>query len=217
MSRLADLRKKVGLTQKDVAAELGVTQAQMSRYENGVDLLSILQAKKLALVLKVPLQEIIGGTTDYTNQSEFPPSASELSGEALRREEKSTQTGNKKTRMYATHDKELAESQISDSVINEIFIPEYLVHMRGLRAFLISGRENSPALRPGNKILASPYPVINAEDCIVVCMNGGANIVGYFVDKTKKEVIIKQGDLSVKLPRSRVDSILLVHQSNFRD
>ena len=50
---LKDARKAKGLTQKEVAAELLMTQQQYSRFENGVYELNYEQIRKICRILEI--------------------------------------------------------------------------------------------------------------------------------------------------------------------
>ena len=57
---LKDARKAKGLTQKEIAAELLMTQQQYSRFENGVYELNYGQIRKLCELLDTTPNELYG-------------------------------------------------------------------------------------------------------------------------------------------------------------
>lgn len=57
-NKLAQFRKKAGLTQKELAKELGVAQSSITYWENGERTPSAKSAQKIANYFNVPLEEI---------------------------------------------------------------------------------------------------------------------------------------------------------------
>lgn len=68
--RLAQLRKERGITQKEMAAKLDVTQSMVSDYENGVFRIHGDLIIKIAKILRVSADELLGlGKTQGNNQT----------------------------------------------------------------------------------------------------------------------------------------------------
>jgi HTH-type transcriptional regulator / antitoxin HipB len=61
-------RSKSGLTQVALADQMGITQAQLSRYENGVDNLSITQMERLFDALGMDV-DVVGTFKDEPNRT----------------------------------------------------------------------------------------------------------------------------------------------------
>ena len=60
-----DLRKQKSITQEDLAAELGVTAAAVSKWENGYTLPDILMLCALADFFEVTTDELLGRTKEW--------------------------------------------------------------------------------------------------------------------------------------------------------
>lgn len=60
-ARVAQLRQQHGLTQKALAEELGLEQAQLSRYERGIHVPKLLTLLQLRKRLSVTLDHLIAG------------------------------------------------------------------------------------------------------------------------------------------------------------
>ena len=58
-NNLFHARKKSGLSQEDVAEKLGVSRQTVSKWETDETLPNLLQAKKMALLYKISLDELI--------------------------------------------------------------------------------------------------------------------------------------------------------------
>ena len=63
-NRIAELRKEKGLSQRQLATELGTSQANLSRWEQGLNEPSIMECWKLADYFGVSI-DIVCGRTDY--------------------------------------------------------------------------------------------------------------------------------------------------------
>ena len=63
-STIADLRRKRGLTQEQLAEKLGVTNRSISRWENGVTAPDISMLQDLSEYLDVPISKLITGQAD---------------------------------------------------------------------------------------------------------------------------------------------------------
>lgn len=61
-ARVKSARKARGMTQKDLAAQLGIDQAHVSRIENGSKVASVELLARIAKLLGVPLSELIDDT-----------------------------------------------------------------------------------------------------------------------------------------------------------
>ena len=57
-------RQRVGISQKDLARKVGITQAFLSEVETGTKSPSLLTAAKLARALGCTIDELLGGTVD---------------------------------------------------------------------------------------------------------------------------------------------------------
>ena len=66
--KLADLRKQKGLTQKEVAECLHVTDKAVSKWERGINYPDITLIQPLADCLSVPVEELLAGTPEELNQ-----------------------------------------------------------------------------------------------------------------------------------------------------
>lgn len=60
-NRFVELRKKMGLSQQELADAAGVTQASISNYESGKQIPSVNTADKIASALGVSLNELLRG------------------------------------------------------------------------------------------------------------------------------------------------------------
>ena len=71
--RLKEKRREKGLTQLDVAREIGVTQSVIAQYELGIKVPTISIAAKLSTILEISLDELVKGSEyndDRTNTGE---------------------------------------------------------------------------------------------------------------------------------------------------
>ncbi len=66
--RIKFLRDLKGLTQKDIAKELNVTQALVNSWENGYNNIAIKQLVKLSYFYQVPVDYILGLTTHFNKE-----------------------------------------------------------------------------------------------------------------------------------------------------
>ena len=72
---IAELRKKKGLTQKQLAAVLGVTDKAVSRWENGNGLPDVSLLPKIAAAFDVTVDELLTGRRPHSSVSETLSSA----------------------------------------------------------------------------------------------------------------------------------------------
>lgn len=63
-NRIIELRKEKGLTQRQLAKEIGTSQANLSRWEQGLNEPSIIECWKIADFFDVPI-DVICGRKDY--------------------------------------------------------------------------------------------------------------------------------------------------------
>lgn len=66
---LKDLRKKIGLSQEELADLVGTSQSAISNYENGNRKLNIETAQKIAIALEISLDELWNGIIDDNEES----------------------------------------------------------------------------------------------------------------------------------------------------
>ena len=64
-SKILELRKQKNVTQEELAAELGITAAAVSKWENGYTLPDILMLCALADFFAVTTDELLGRTTEW--------------------------------------------------------------------------------------------------------------------------------------------------------
>ena len=57
---LKEARERAGLTQLDVAKQLGVPQSFVSKYESGERRLDLLEVRRICLVLNTGLVDLVG-------------------------------------------------------------------------------------------------------------------------------------------------------------
>jgi putative transcriptional regulator len=69
MIKLAELRKKKGLTQKELADILGVSESTISMYETGDRIPSLFKAKKMAKFFNVKVEEIFFGKENHVTRA----------------------------------------------------------------------------------------------------------------------------------------------------
>lgn len=62
-SQIAQRRKALGLTQTDLAQELGIAQQTMAHYEGGTARIAVAMMPTVARVLRVSIEELIGAPT----------------------------------------------------------------------------------------------------------------------------------------------------------
>ena len=63
IERIRALRKQKGLTQEELAKAIGVQRAVISKYETGIVDISVSQLEKIADVLGVTVDYLLGGET----------------------------------------------------------------------------------------------------------------------------------------------------------
>ncbi|MBQ8875989.1 MAG: helix-turn-helix transcriptional regulator [Clostridia bacterium] len=63
-NKIAELRKNQGLSQRQLAKEIGTSQANLSRWEQGLNEPSIIECWKLADYFDLPI-DIICGRKEY--------------------------------------------------------------------------------------------------------------------------------------------------------
>lgn len=66
-NNVSELRKKTGLTQKEMAEKLSITQPAYSYYETGDKPLPINKLKAISEILNIALSEIIGSDDENIN------------------------------------------------------------------------------------------------------------------------------------------------------
>lgn len=64
-AKIKSIRKSKGLTQLDLAMEMGVERSEISKIENGKSNIEFRTITKLAMALKVPLLELFNYKGDY--------------------------------------------------------------------------------------------------------------------------------------------------------
>ena len=67
--KIKDMRKATGWTQSELASKAGITGAAISQIEKGDRLPSLIVSKKLAEALHISVEDIIGYSTSYDNES----------------------------------------------------------------------------------------------------------------------------------------------------
>ena len=91
---LAEQRRRLGLTQKELGERIGVSGKTVSRWETGVYLPGVEALELLSLELGVTADEIIAGKRQTTNQAVTIDENSEESGGAAEEKENSADDGN---------------------------------------------------------------------------------------------------------------------------
>lgn len=61
MNKMRELRKALGLTQKELAEKAGITHAAINRYENGLRVPSVNIAIRIAHALGCTVEELVEG------------------------------------------------------------------------------------------------------------------------------------------------------------
>ena len=69
--RIAELRKKTGMTQEELAEKVGVVRQTISKWELGETAPDLEQSKNLADVLKVSLEELVGSQKAIKKQNKY--------------------------------------------------------------------------------------------------------------------------------------------------
>ncbi len=59
--KLSELRKSKGLSQEDLAFELGISQSSVSNYEGGATLPDILVLERVSSYFNIPVTELLSG------------------------------------------------------------------------------------------------------------------------------------------------------------
>ena len=73
---ISERRKAIGLTQKELAERLGVTNKAVSKWETGGGMPDVSMLRKLSEILEVSVDELLAGY-DHHNLSELPEFATE--------------------------------------------------------------------------------------------------------------------------------------------
>lgn len=91
--RIKDIRKKAGLTQKQLADRLGVTPSQVGQYERGLRSPGSLQVKKFADALSVPMDLLIADQLDEAAKSSHDNSTNRSYRQSIEIEQKLAHIG----------------------------------------------------------------------------------------------------------------------------
>lgn len=67
---LTTLRKNAGLTQKELAAKIGVNHSVISNWERGINKYDIEKLKPISEILEVSVNDLLGLDTEYLNSDE---------------------------------------------------------------------------------------------------------------------------------------------------
>ena len=65
VTRIKELRDREGMTQKDVAEMIGVSQSTYSTYENGINYLNAERLEKLAKIYGVSVDYLLGRDSEF--------------------------------------------------------------------------------------------------------------------------------------------------------
>lgn len=71
--QIAQRRKTLGLTQTDLAQELGIAQQTMAHYEGGTARIAVAMLPTVSRVLGLPVEELIGTPTMRSGKRGPPP------------------------------------------------------------------------------------------------------------------------------------------------
>ncbi len=114
-NNLFNARKKSGLSQEDVAEKLGVSRQTISKWETDETLPDIRQTKKMALLYKLSLDELIDFDMDIKEIEE----AIEKTSEEVQNKVNWTAVWSKKCPILATYQKEV-EIEIYAKELNRL-------------------------------------------------------------------------------------------------
>lgn len=114
-NNLFNARKKSGLSQEDVAEKLGVSRQTISKWETDETLPDIRQTKKMALLYKLSLDELIDFDMDIKEIEE----AIEKTSEEVQNKVNWTAVWSKKYPILATYQKEV-EIEIYAKELNRL-------------------------------------------------------------------------------------------------
>lgn len=70
-TRIADRRKKHNLTQEEFSVLLGVTAQAVSKWENDISCPDIMLLPKIAEILEVSIDELMGVKSDFSNKEQI--------------------------------------------------------------------------------------------------------------------------------------------------
>ena len=69
VTRIKELRDREGMTQKDVAEMIGVSQSTYSTYENGINYLNAERLEKLANIYGVSVDYLLGRDSELNGDT----------------------------------------------------------------------------------------------------------------------------------------------------
>ena len=70
--KIIELSKKNNITQRQLAAKLGITETALSRYINGTRRPKVEILSDIAILFEISVDELIGSTVENRNNNDYP-------------------------------------------------------------------------------------------------------------------------------------------------
>ena len=180
MNRIKEIRKSKGLSQKDVADAIGVTQSQYSRYESGATNIPGDMLPKIADVLKVSVDAVLGredqpdpGWKVVQDPADlrFPPKV--FPAEPLPDLDRETALIPILGSVRAGYD-----NYAEENLEGYMTIDERLKAMHPDAYVLnVKGDSMEPEIKHGDIVICAPDVEIRNNDVAIICVNGEVGTV----------------------------------------
>ena len=145
--RLKNLRKNKGLLQQDMADKIGVTKSAYGYYEQGKTTPDIVTAKKIAEILNVSIDYLLG-ESDYKK------------------------TKSVRIPVLGTVQAGIPIEAVQDILDYEEIEPEMVAHGDEYFALRVKGSSMEPRMREGDVVIVRKQSDVNHDDTAIVLVNG---------------------------------------------
>lgn len=147
-SRLKEIRKSKGFLQQDMADKIGITKSAYGYYEQGKTTPDIITARKIAEILEVSVDDLLGGQAPFSRKKNIIP-------------------------VLGTVQAGIPLEAIEDIIDYEELHPSLLEHGEEYFALQVKGSSMEPRMREHDVVIVRKQSDVDHDDIAIVLVNGG--------------------------------------------
>ena len=173
---IAEMRKKLGFTQRDIAEKLGISDKTVSKWECGKGLPDHTLMLPLCKILQIDVNELLAGEvlpkTDYNAKSEENVQNLLLQTEEVRKQEKKNNVvsliGEALLAIFLMWIMQMVGSADSNNFLNFIDLPTLLMIMGIVFLVLVTAKSVHPFLQAFRIAFSRKYPAKESETALAL-------------------------------------------------